>query len=91
MPSTDVMTKGETVDIDQRVTKSLSGWQFKLGNSKLNWPKTTQPDRMRVRPWEVFLSFRHAMRGRKEKASETTTMMLFCGKVFASIFCVESP
>ena len=47
----------------QRVSKSLSGWQFKLGNSKLDWPKTPQPDRITVRPWEAFLSFRYAMRG----------------------------
>ena len=52
-----------TIIIDQRVSKSLSGWQFKLGNSKLDWPKTPQPDRIRVRPWEAFLSFRYAMRG----------------------------
>ena len=73
----------------QRVSKSLSGWQFKLGNSKLDWPKTPQPDRIIVRPWELFLSFRYAMRGRKEKASEVTTMMLFFCKFFALIFCVD--
>ena len=53
------------IKYDQRVSKSLSGWQFKQGNSKVDWPKTPLPDRTRAPPWEAFLTLRGVMQRSK--------------------------